>query len=71
MSSPENEVAADNQRRRMEEVSKSSVGDIVENAISAARPALSVGSALLASGNTSVTGLAVAGGIVGGLGIVD
>jgi hypothetical protein len=71
MTLPENEVAADNQRRRMEELSKSPVGGVVENVISVASPALVVGSALVASGTTSATGLALAGGIVGGLGIMN
>lgn len=70
MSLPENEVAADNQRRRMEELSKSPVGGVIESAISVARPAVAVASALVTSGNTA-TGLAVAGSIIGGLGIVD
>lgn len=68
---PRNEVAAENERRRSEETSKSPVGDVVEDVISVARPALAVGSALIASGTTSATELVVAGGIVGGLGIVD
>jgi DNA-binding transcriptional MerR regulator len=71
MGLPENEVAADNQRRRMEELSKSPDGSVVENVISVAGPAVAVGSALVASGVTSATGLAVAGAVVGGLGIVD
>jgi hypothetical protein len=39
MSIPENEVAVDNQRRRMEEISKSPVGGVIENAVLLARPA--------------------------------
>jgi DNA-binding transcriptional MerR regulator len=70
MGLPENEVAADNRRRRMEEISKSPIGGVIGNVISVARPALAVGSTVVTSGAT-VTGLAVAGGIVGGLGIVD
>ncbi|MGA3010989.1 MAG: hypothetical protein ABSD72_12090 [Terracidiphilus sp.] len=54
----------------MEELSKSPVGGVIESAISVARPAVAVASALVASGNTA-TGLAVAGSIIGGLGIVD
>jgi hypothetical protein len=68
---PENEVAADNQRRRLEEISNSSVGGLVESVISVVRPTVAVGSAVVASGGTVGAGLAVAGGIVGGLGIVD
>jgi DNA-binding transcriptional MerR regulator len=70
MGLPENEVVADNQRRTMEEASKSPVDGVIGNVISVARPALAVGLAVVASGATA-TGLVVAGGIVGGLGIVD
>jgi hypothetical protein len=59
MSLPENEVAADNQRRRMEKLSKSPVGGVIENVISVASPALAAGSALAVKGATA-TGLAVA-----------
>jgi hypothetical protein len=55
----------------MEGISKSPVGGVIENVISVARPALAVGSALVASASATTTGLVVAGGIVGGLGIVD
>jgi hypothetical protein len=71
MSFPKNEVAADNQRRRMEELSESPVGGVIENAVSVARPALTVASAVIASGASAGTGLAVAGSVVAGLGIVD
>jgi len=71
MGIPENEVAADNQRRRMDELSTSPVGGVVESAASAVRPALAVGSALVAGGVSATSGLAVAGSIVAGLGIVD
>jgi len=71
MSIPENEVAADNQRRRMEEASKSPVGSVIGNAVSLASPALTVGSAVIASGASAGTGLAIAGGVVAGLGIVE
>lgn len=71
MGFPENEVAADNQQRRVEEVSRPPVGGVVEDAISIARSALAFGAALAATGNTSATALAVAGGVVGGFGIVD
>lgn len=70
MGLPENEVSAVNQRRRMEEISKSPVGGVIGSAISVAGHAVAVASASVASGN-SATGLAVAGGIIGGLGIVD
>lgn len=71
MSITENEVAADNQRRRMEEISKSPAGGVIENAVTLARPALAVGAALTASGASSATGIAIAGSVVAGLGIVD
>jgi len=71
MGLPENEVAADNERRRMDEISKSPVGGKIGNAVLVVRSAVAVGSALVASGTTSATGLAIAGGVVGGLGIVD
>jgi DNA-binding transcriptional MerR regulator len=67
----QNEVAADNQRRRMEELPKSPVGAVIEGAISLAGPALVVGSSLVASSASGTTGLVAAGGVVGGLGIVD
>jgi hypothetical protein len=68
---PENEVAADNQRRKIEAVSESPVGGVIESVVSVARPALTIGSALVASGRSSATELAVAGSVVAGLGIVD
>ena len=71
MSIPENEVAANNQRRRMEETSKSPVGGVIESAVNLARPGLAVGAAVIASGASSATGIAVAGSVVAGLGIVD
>jgi len=71
MDFPGNEVAADNQRRRMEEVSRSPVDGAVESAIFVASPALAVGSALTANGTTSAMALTIAGGVVAGLGIVD
>jgi hypothetical protein len=71
MSFPENEVAVVNQRRRMEETPQSSVGGVIENAATLARPALAVGAAVIASGTSSATGIAVTGGVVAGLAIVD
>lgn len=71
MGIPQNEVAADNQRRRLEEISKSPVGGVIDNAVTLARPALAVGAAVIASGASSATGIAVAGSVVAGLGIVD
>jgi hypothetical protein len=71
MSILENEVAANNHRRRMEETSKSPVGGVIESAVTLARPALAVGAAVIASGASSATGIAVAGSVVAGLGIVD
>jgi hypothetical protein len=71
MGFPENEVEADNQRRRLEGISNSPVGSVIESVVSGVSPALALSSVLSASGTTSVTGLALAGSIVGGLGIVD
>jgi DNA-binding transcriptional MerR regulator len=71
MSLPQNEVAADNERRRMEEVSKSPAGGVLEGAVSVARPALVIASAVVATGASAGPGLVVAGGVVAGLGIVD
>jgi DNA-binding transcriptional MerR regulator len=71
MSLPQNEVAADNERRRMEEVPKSPAGGVLEGAVSVARPALVIASAVVATGASAGTGLVVAGGVVAGLGIVD
>jgi hypothetical protein len=71
MGFPQNEVAADNERRRVEEASKSPVGGVLENAVSLARPALAAASAVIATGAAAGTGLAVAGSVVAGLGIVD
>jgi hypothetical protein len=71
MDFPESEVAADNQRRRMEEIPRSPVSGVIENAVSLARPALVVASAVVAAGASGGTGIAVAGSVVAGLGIVD
>jgi hypothetical protein len=71
MGFPQNEVAADNQRRRMEDISESSVGGAIEGVVSVARPTLALGSSLVASGTSTASALAVAGSIVAGLGIVD
>jgi len=68
---PENEVAAENQRRRMEEISTSPVGGVIEGATNLASPALVVGAAVIASGAPSATGMAIAGSVVAGFGIVD
>jgi DNA-binding transcriptional MerR regulator len=65
MGLPDNEVAADNQRRKMEELSDSPAGGVIESAISVAGPTLAVGSALGAHG------LVVASSVVAGLGIID
>ena len=67
----ENEVAAHNQRRKIEEISRSPVGSVIDNAVSIARPALALGSAVIVSGASASSGLAIAGGVVAGLGIVD
>jgi DNA-binding transcriptional MerR regulator len=71
MSLPQDEVAADNARRRMEEAPKPPVGGVLENAVSLARPALAAASAVVAAGASAGTGLAVAGSVVAGLGTVD
>ena len=55
----------------MEEVSKSPAGGVLEGAVSVARPALVIASAVVATGASAGTGLVVAGGVVAGLGIVD
>jgi hypothetical protein len=67
----ENEVAADNERRKLEEASKSSVGGLIENAALLARSSLAVGAAVIATGASSATRLAVAGSVVSAFGIVD
>jgi DNA-binding transcriptional MerR regulator len=71
MSVLQNEVAADNKRRRPEETSKSPVGGVIEDAVSLARPALAAASAVVVAGASSGSGLAIAGSVVAGLGIVD
>jgi hypothetical protein len=71
MGFPQNEVAADNERRGMEQISKSPVGSVLESAVSLARPALAAASAIVVVGASAGTGLAVAGSVVAGLGIVD
>jgi len=63
-----NEVAAANQVRRDEELSKSAVGGLIESGLPVAGAAASLGTALVSGGST---GLVVAGSIVAGLGIVD
>ncbi len=71
MGLPQNEVAADNQRRRIEALPNSPVGDAIGNAISLAGPMLAVGPSLASSGTSSAMGLVVAGSVVAGLRIVD
>ena len=71
MGLPQNEVAADNQRRRIEALPNSPAGDAIGETISLAGPMLAVSSTLASSGTSSATGLVVAGSIVAGLGIVD
>jgi len=71
MGLPENEVAADNQRRRMEQLPESPVGGFIDGVISVARPAIAAGSAVAAVSTSGVTELAIAGSVVTGLGIVD
>lgn len=71
MGFPQNEVAADNEQRRMEELSGPPVGNLIGRAASATGPALAIGASLVTAGVVSASALVVAGGIVGGLGIVD
>jgi hypothetical protein len=71
MGLPANGVAAENQQRRLEGISGSSVGGVIEDAVSLARPALAVASAAVATGAAAGSGLAIAGSVVAGLGIVD
>src|ERR1039458_722985 len=71
MGLPGNEVAADNQRRRMEELPESPVGGVIQKVVSVAGPALTVGSSLATGGTAASAGLAVVGSVVAGLGIVD
>jgi hypothetical protein len=66
----QNEVAADNARRKIEGSSQSPVGGVIEDAVSLARPALVVASAVVATGAAGGAGLAIAGSLVAGLGIV-
>jgi DNA-binding transcriptional MerR regulator len=55
----------------MAEASRSPVGGVIEAAVSLARPALAVASAVVATGASAGTGLAVAGSVVARLGIAD
>jgi hypothetical protein len=68
MSIPGNEVAAANRQRRDEERSKSPIGSRIESVASLAAPAVVLGKSLTAGGSA---GLAVAGSIVAGMGIVE
>jgi hypothetical protein len=63
-----NEVSAANQQRRNEELHKSPVAGVLESAGSAAGAAVALGKSLVVGGPT---GLAVAGSVVAGMGIVD
>lgn len=63
-----NEVAAANQVRRDEELSKSAVGGLIESGLPVAGAAAGLGTALVSGGST---GLVIASSIVAGLGIVD
>ena len=62
-----NEVFAANQQRHNEELSRSSVGGALESATSLAGAAVSLGTSLAAGGPA---GLALAGSVVAGMGIV-
>lgn len=63
-----NEVSAANQQRRNEELSRCAVGGALESGVSVAGSALALGASLVAGGPV---GLAVAGSVVAGMGIVD
>jgi hypothetical protein len=66
----DNEIAAANRQRRNDEESRSTVGRAIGELISGASPAVAVASAI-GSGSGGNAGLAIAGGIIGGLGIAD
>jgi hypothetical protein len=66
----DNEVAAANHQRRVDEESCSPVNRIVGELVVGASPAIAVASAV-SSANFGSAGLAIAGGIIGGFGIID
>jgi hypothetical protein len=63
-----NEIAAANQRRRDEELSKSRVGGVLESGVALAAPAVVLGTSLIATG---AAGIAIAGSVVAGFGIAE
>ena len=63
-----NEIAAVNQQRRNEELSESPVGGVLESGTTIAGAAVALGTSLVAGGPV---GLAVAGSVVAGMGIVE
>lgn len=63
-----NEVAAANEQRRIEDLSKSQVGDLIGSGVPLAASAVAIGSSIASTGAAS---LAIAGSIVAGLGIVE
>jgi hypothetical protein len=68
MSLTGNEVSADNQQRQYGEITKSPVGDVLQPGIAIAGPAVALSASLLPTGSV---GLAIAGSVVAGMGIVD
>jgi hypothetical protein len=63
-----NEVSAVNQQRRSEEIAKSPVGRVLSSGTSVAGAAVTLGASLVSGGPP---GLALAGSVVAGMGIVD
>ncbi len=63
-----NEISAVNQQRQYEELSQSAVGGAFESGASVASAAVALGTSLVAGGPA---GLAVAGSVVAGMGIVE
>lgn len=66
----ENEIAASNQQRRNDEESRSPVDRVIGEFVAGAAPAVAVATAI-GSVSAGGAGLAIAGGVIGGLGIVD
>jgi hypothetical protein len=63
-----NEVSAVNQQRRIEELSKSPIGAVLESGSAVVGSVAALSTSLAASG---LSGLAIAGSVVAGMGIVD
>jgi hypothetical protein len=66
-----NEVAALNELWRSDDRQNSSARDRIAHAVSIADPAISAGTAILATGGAGTVGLAIAGGVVAGLNLFD